>query len=131
MRKLVLILAFFVAIIALVAVPRSASACMCMPVTAEKALANADVVFIGRVTNIRDGHIEFELVAVWKGRATSTTTLATLASVAPEIKPGFKAVWNSCDFPFHVGEEYVVYARQDPQTQVLTTSICSGTKAKI
>lgn len=99
-----------------------ASACSCLPPRPPlEALSRADKVFIGEVVAMetRDGWwasstdpitVEFKARAGWKGEIHETMFIKTAWSSA------------SCGFEFVLGEQYIVYARED------RTSLCSRTK---
>lgn len=108
-------------LLSLLALPQPCAACSCVEPTPAGSIANATTVFRGRVTAItpRPGS-RFQIVSLladtgWKGAVTRDMTLVTDKTSA------------SCGFPFQVGMEYLVFARQEPSGS-LTTGLCSGTQ---
>ena len=103
------------------ALPQPCAACSCVEPTPAGSIANATAVFRGRVTAITpQPGSRFQTVSLladtgWKGMVTRDMTLVTDKTSA------------SCGFPFQVGMEYLVFARQEPSGS-LTTGLCSGTQ---
>lgn len=113
------------------AIPSSGYACSCVPQgPVKEALAQADAVFAGKVTEIvkpkpnAQGiissadpvQVTFDVSTSWKGVTTKQVTIKTALDSA------------SCGFAFEAGKEYLVYSNKD-ETNVLKTSICSRTQA--
>ena len=109
--------------------PRSASACSCIETSVADALAGADVVFIGRVVNIRLGNprepgvtstadpvlIALDVSGYWKGPVSRVMTITTPRSEM------------SCGFSFQRGLVYLVYAQKEGSA--LVTGLCSRTSS--
>lgn len=97
---------------------RPAYACSCVrPPAPNQALANAAVVFSGRVTNIERVkgrlNVTFRVDKHWKGTPGQSLTVQTSATTA------------TCGYPFKVGQTYLVYA--DRRQGGLQTNQCSRT----
>jgi hypothetical protein len=103
-----------------------ASACQCGGRPAAESFANADVVFVGKVTGIdRDGgdgvffsiarEVRFDVYTAWKGIDTKSVTVRT-------------GVTGGCAdvYPFGEGEEYLVYAFKTITS--IETPMCAGTE---
>ncbi|MGC5323925.1 hypothetical protein [Brevibacillus sp. SYSU BS000544] len=113
------------------ALPTSSYACSCVqqgPV--KEALASADAVFAGRVTEVvkpkPNGQglisstdpvqVTFDVSTSWKGVTTKQITIKTALDSA------------SCGFAFEAGKEYLVYSYKG-DANVLETNICTRTQA--
>ena len=100
-----------------------ASACKCAPQTVQEALAQADVIFEGRVRQIqpsedqRSLQVSLAVVRSWKAlEDVESVTVATSASSA------------SCGFSFEQDRSYLVYARRAKDDGALQVSLCSRTR---
>jgi hypothetical protein len=105
--------------------PIAADACSCGGSgLACDAAWSADAVFVGHVVSIestataadfrfRGRRTELAVVEAFRGLQLSQVTLAATA--------------DNCDFPFQMGQSYVVYAHRGPDGQ-LSTSICARTR---
>ncbi|GGN91136.1 hypothetical protein [Saccharibacillus kuerlensis] len=126
---------FFVLLIALASIgtgltvnPKPTYACSCAIIDTEQASAYAHAIFSGTVVDRRESpggfdgarssadpvYYVFEVDKAWKGDAYETTTVSTAMSSA------------SCGTDFKMGENYLVFAREDEDRGILTTSLCSG-----
>ena len=105
---------------------QGAEACSCMafPDETEKAVATAfaqaDVIFLGDVTDLRDTflgiqqqrEVTFSVRDRWKGSTPDTTLVRTnIGEIA-------------CGYNFEKGSSYLVFAYWDQQQESLTTSFC-------
>lgn len=98
---------------------RPASACSCLaPAPPETALAEADAVFAGEVTEISE-----------RGRATHVARLAVAevfaGDVGEEVEVHTPPDSAMCGYPFEVGREELVYAVLDDGR--LQTNLCDRT----
>jgi hypothetical protein len=106
------------------------------------ALGTADVVVVGTVLESRREPVGGSLgwtvhtVAVsrtLRGSADPVLTLVpdvqiTAADVeASKAHPGDLTRMSTCDYPFEIGEQYVIYLRRTPSGR-WTTTLCAGTK---
>ncbi|MFN7941619.1 MAG: hypothetical protein U0X73_08450 [Thermoanaerobaculia bacterium] len=102
-------------------------ACSCGKVaTPGEGLASSALVFEGQVLNTwpiatsEDGdptialRYSFGASSIWKGSAPSTIDLLDRH--------------GNCAFPFRRGESYLVFAREDPESKTLYTTICDATR---
>lgn len=111
--------------------PSSSYACSCIPQgPVKEALASADAVFAGKVTEVvkpkpdAQGiissadpvQVTFDVSTSWKGVTTKQVTIKTALDSA------------SCGFAFVAGKEYLVYSYKG-ESDVLNTSICTRTQA--
>jgi Carboxypeptidase regulatory-like domain len=109
------------AVCAIGLLPKPADACDCaMPGPACNAAWGADAVFVGNVVSIESSsvggrRVQLAVVEAFRGFQLSQVTLGT----------GYGQ--SDCDYPFQMGESYVVYAHRSPQGQ-LSTNICSRTR---
>lgn len=104
-------------------VPSQAAACSCsLPPAPLDALVEAEAVFTGFVTSLRqgrDGMLGGELTAelrvsrLWKGTLRTTYVVSTAEQE------------SACGRSFRLGTEYLVYAYGDPS--LLATSLCTRT----
>ncbi|MEK7324929.1 MAG: hypothetical protein AAB217_06690, partial [Chloroflexota bacterium] len=134
LRHLFRLLAIGILLASLLAQPRPASACSCIPPDPPPvAFTNAHAVFVGSVTAINDPAwlartfpflpivyssadpvaVNFQVSDSWKGVTTTTVVIRTAVSGA------------SCGYTFNVGRQYVVYAYQ--YSGELETNICTRT----
>jgi len=124
------------AIMTLLLLSSSVSACLCPGVTPCKAYADSEAVFVGLVTTTK--------IETVKGRfppnAISTTTTGGEGPVASfRVEEAFLGVnakvvevsggGTNCDYYFEEGKRYLVYASRSPDGHVLYTNACSGTKS--
>jgi hypothetical protein len=72
------------------------------------AVKQAEIVFRGTISEIRDSEIVFRVEGVWKGKVPPVFAMRKIVSTAPCI-PGF------FDNHIRVGAELLVYARRSPQ----------------
>lgn len=107
-------------------------ACTCAPYPddLEKAVAmayaQADVIFLGDVTSIRNlrfralpqREARFVVHDRWKGSVSDATVVRTNDG---EI---------ACGYDFHKGRSYLVFAYWDPDHTLLTTSFCDLTRTE-
>jgi len=94
--------------------PITAHACSCAESESfEEALANADAVFSGEVTEIQNEDVSFDTGLVWKGPLFEEYIVTTAEDE------------STCGYPFKVGEWYLVYAFE--VDGVYSTNICSRT----
>ena len=117
-------------LVAVIVTPLSTSAfaCSCLAYPADEAEAVArawpetDVVFAGKVVAIKPAtpgqgrwtKVTFEVSDTWKGTDGDGQLVVTTASDSA-----------MCGYPFKAGERYVVFANRRPQSDELTTSLCS------
>ena len=134
LKRLFRLLAVVILLALMLAQPRPASACSCVPPDPPPvAFTNAHAVFVGGVTAINDPTwlartlpflpivyssadpvlANFQVGDSWKGVTTTTVAIRTAVSGA------------SCGYTFDVGKQYVVYAYQ--YNGELETSICTRT----
>jgi tissue inhibitor of metalloproteinase len=121
--------ALAVVVLALSGIAATASpcwACSCAGATPKEHAKSADVVFTGRVKEIRGGDsddgtlgddnlkVRFRVQKVYKGKARRTTTVRTNESGA------------ACGYGFVEGKRYTVFAQK--ANGKLSTNLCSGTK---
>jgi hypothetical protein len=115
MRRALLTLAAVVMAVSATAGP--ACACSCADLTAEEKADSADVVFTGRVRDIRRlaGHkrVQFRARVLYKGKVRRDVTIST------------ELYGASCGFGFREGKRYTVFAYRD---RGLATNICTGTR---
>ena len=112
--------------------PQAAQACSCAPYPddLEKAVtmayAQADVVFLGDVTAMRNAdlgilrqrEVTFAVRDRWKGSISDTTSVRTnIGEIA-------------CGYDFKKRNSYLVFAYWDEQRQHLTTSFCDLTRTE-
>ncbi len=111
------------------ALPSTGHACSCVqPPAVQQALADADAVFVGKVTNIKEPKpdalgtissadpvaVTFQVSQIWKGITDKQVTITTALDSA------------GCGFEFAADKEYIVYAYQN-DAKVLETTICTRT----
>ncbi|MFE1625191.1 hypothetical protein ACFLFF_00430 [Brevibacillus reuszeri] len=111
-------------------IPMPVYACSCAaPAPVKEALAQADAVFAGKVTEIVKPRpnvlgvissadpvdVTFDVSQIWKGIETKRVTIVTALSSA------------SCGFAFDMGKEYIVYSYKN-QDNFLETNICTRTQ---
>jgi Tissue inhibitor of metalloproteinase len=101
-------------------------ACSCAEDTPKGYAKRADVVFTGRVVEVRGGgsddgtygddnlKVRFRVKKVYKGKAKRATTVRTNESSA------------ACGYGFSEGKRYTVFAQKEDGK--LSTNLCSGTK---
>jgi hypothetical protein len=124
------------AIMTLLFLSSSVSACLCPRVSPCEAYADSGAVFVGLVTTTK--------IETVKGRfppnAISTTTTGGQGPVASfRVEEAFLGVktkvvevsggGTNCDYYFEEGKRYLVYASRSPDGHVLYTNACSGTKS--
>jgi hypothetical protein len=134
LRRLFRLLVIGILLASLLAQPKPASACSCVPPDPPPvAFTNAHAVFVGDVTAINDPTwlartfpflpivyssadpvlVNFQVSDSWKGVTTTTVAIQTAVSGA------------SCGYTFEAGKQYVVYAYQS--SGVLETNMCTRT----
>ena len=107
---------------------KPAFACLCRGMQQPPCFAfqEATAVFAGEVVDISEAPfqegetfhcllIQFSVEQSYKGIPTRQVTVATITG-------------TDCDFGFKKGEEYFVYAYQDPRHNRLATGVCTRTK---
>ena len=103
-----------------------ANACSCAaPPPPKEALAQADAVFVGKVTEVKeDGKFTvaatIEVESAWKGIKGKTAIVHTASQ------------GSLCGFSFQVGKSYVICTREWPvrraKQRPLSTNICTRTR---
>ena len=111
-------------------VPGRAMACSCVPPPPfEKAVKQADAVFVGEVASSEpvDGRQPFAGIM---SDGLVSYSFAVEEVVAGDVGSGVKVISHSsgatCGFPFHEGDRYVVFA--DERDGRLETNLCSRTE---
>lgn len=96
--------------------PSNTEACSCGRQGAPcAAVWSSDVVFVGRAETGGPGNrVRFTVERAVRGLDAAEIDVVT--------GPG------NCSYQFEAGERYVVYARRNPQTNEITTSICTRTR---
>ncbi|WP_433773297.1 cobalamin biosynthesis protein CbiN [Bacillus wiedmannii] len=99
--------------------PEKSYACDCTKIAPEDAFQNNDVVFEGKVIEVRseegvENKVLFEVKNIWKGTSSSQVIINTNE--------------GTCTFRFAEGGEYLVFSSYRGEEKLLKTSICSGTK---
>jgi hypothetical protein len=123
-----------IAVTALLLLPAAADACMCAAspeakttaqITAEvkAAVEKAAAVFSGRAIGADPMSVTFLVDNVWKGRATRVFMMST---GAVDNGDGTLTV-SSCDFSFHEGRSYVVFAHPGRDGGALQAYSCEFT----
>lgn len=106
-------------------IPHAAEACSCLPPPPpHEALEQSAAVFEGRaaaIAEVADGPLadrryELEVLRFWKGELGDTVTITTASSSA------------ACGRSYEIGEIYLVYAVQDPESGELRDYLCSRTR---
>ncbi|RWS42899.1 cobalamin biosynthesis protein CbiN [Bacillus mycoides] len=102
----------------LIVFPDKSYACDCMKKSPEDAFQKNDVVFEGKVIEVRseegvETKVLFEVKNIWKGTSSSQVIINTNL--------------GTCTFRFVEGGEYLVFSSYKGEKK-LETSICSGTK---
>jgi hypothetical protein len=90
------------------------------------AKSDAGAVFIGKVVSVKtaDGSadmnaplfVTMEVTRSWKGVTTKRVEITTRSSSA------------ACGVSFQVGQEFIVYAYKDSETNTMSASLCSRTQ---
>ena len=126
------VIASLLLLASLIIAPSVAVACTCMAFpddvakAAATAYAQADVIFLGTVTDIKTKRWQqpigvrettFELLDVWKG--LSGRSPAVVSSAIGSL---------ACGYKFDKPGEYLVFAYWDVERQILTTSMCDLTR---
>jgi hypothetical protein len=116
MQRALLILSAVIMTLSATAGP--ACACSCIYMTAKEHADSADVVFTGKVREVRetdDGKAvaRFRVRIVYKGNVRREVRISTASQSA------------ACGFPFHEGSRYTVFAYRDDG---LRTGLCSATR---
>ena len=126
------VIASLLLLASLIIAPSVAVACTCMAFpddvakAAATAYAQADVIFLGTVTDIKTKRWQqpigvrettFELLDVWKG--LSGRSPAIVSSAIGSL---------ACGYKFDKPGEYLVFAYWDDERQILTTSMCDLTR---
>src|SRR5262245_51936920 len=121
---------------------REARACSCFEHPPCAAFWQADAVFVGTVVDAGPERLGGSLswivhkISVGRSLRGSAEKLVTLVPgyrptpaeiKASESYPGAQTASSTCDYPFEIGHEYVIYARRTADGR-WTTSKCSGTK---
>ncbi len=126
------VIASFLLLASLILAPSAADACTCAAFpddsakAAAMAYAQADVVFLGAVTNIKTKRwrqpiavreTTFDVLEVWKGLSGRNPAIvrSAMGSLA-------------CGYKFDKPGEYLVFAYWDVEHQILTTSMCDLTR---
>jgi len=140
--RLPLVAAFLAALVLAPPTAGVTSACTCMENPPCAALATSDVVVVGTVLESKrepvGGSLGWTVHTVsvsrtLRGSADPMLTLVpdvriTAAEVeASKAHPGELTSMSTCDYPFEIGEQYVIYLRRTPSGR-WTTSLCAGTK---
>jgi hypothetical protein len=94
---------------------RSAGVCVCINVGPSQALQSAEVVFTGKVVDIKaDGTALLEVYASWKG----------IPPWKDKVEVGTDCYLTDCPYAdLKVGQEYLLYAEQE-EDQKLVTNGC-------
>lgn len=132
MKKIVIISLF--SIVMVLAAASDSYACSCMapsPDTPMKKIVkdakfDAGAVFFGKVVTVKtvDGsadmnaplYVTMEVTRSWKGITTKQVEITTRSSSA------------ACGVNFQVGQEFIVYAYKDSETNTMSASLCSRTQ---
>ena len=86
---------------------------------------NSAAVFLGKVVSVDAYVVRFRLEKRWKGNSEAEAVLSrNPAGIFPDGSP----ISGECDYPFRLGEEYLVYAYL--KDQKLKNDDCSTLKAK-
>src|SRR5262245_8449391 len=111
----------------------TAHACTCGDISPCQAYASASTVFVGLAVKTSTAMVKGSLPP----QAISTTLMSHADSVQFRVKEVFLGVreseivisggGTSCDYPFKVGQEYLVYAYHGADGRTLYTNICSRT----
>ncbi len=98
-----------------------ASACSCMAVTPTEEFAQADAVFVGEVSAIKEDkanlqvQIQFDLIHTWKGEDDGERNEVTVTTPSST---------SACGYEFALHERYLVYAHA--QAKDLSVSSCGN-----
>ena len=140
--RLSLVVVFLAALVLAPHTARIASACSCMENPTCAAVGMADAVVVGAVLERKRETVGGSLgwtvhtVAVSRTLRGSADPIVTLvpdvlvtadALERSKAYPGEQTLGSSCDYPFEIGEQYVIYLRRTPSGR-WTTSPCAGTK---
>jgi hypothetical protein len=96
----------------LLSMPGKAIACTCVERSAAEYFQMAGAVFLGKVVQINDGEIKFEVEKSWKSVAANEATVYTV-------------VGGPCPLTFNKGNVYLIYANKIEGA--LRTGVCMGT----
>src|SRR6185295_10096847 len=88
---------------------RTATCCTVVPASVKEALKQAEIVFRGRITEVRDQEIIFQVERVWKGHIPTVFAMPKLIWSSTPCIPGFYQGYVK------KGAELLVYARRMPE----------------